>query len=98
MMASITHCWKNARLDLAGLVACVLFLLGAHPQALHAEATLPEVSPLKLERSAESLTLTTVVKFELPAAVEDALQKFIPVIFVAEVDVYRERYTGRIKK
>ena len=98
MMASITHYWKNTRLDWIGLLACVLLLYGGSAQGLHAETALPEVSPLKLERNAESLSLSTLVKFDLPQAVEEALLKGIPVIFVAEVDVYRERWYWVDKK
>lgn len=98
MMASITHCWKNTRLDWIGLLACALFLFGGYVQRLHAETVLPEVSPLKLERNAESLSLSALVKFDLPQAVEEALLKGIPVIFVAEVDVYRERWYWADKK
>ncbi len=98
MMASITHCWKNTRLDWIGLLACALFLFGGYVQRLHAETILPEVSLLKLERNAESLSLSALVKFELPQAVEDALLKGIPVIFLAEVDIYRERWYWVDKK
>jgi hypothetical protein len=66
--------------------------------ALRAELNLPEISGLKFERSAESLALTAVLKFELPVAVEEALIKGIPVIFVAEADVYRERWYWTDKK
>jgi Domain of unknown function (DUF4390) len=98
MMVSITHCWKNTRLDFARLLVCALLTLSGLVQALHAETALPEVSPFKLERSAESLALTAIVRFDLPPAVEDALLKGIPVIFVAEVDVYRERWYWTDKK
>lgn len=98
MMASITHCWKKTRLDWIGLLACVLILYGGYAQGLHAETAVPEVSPLKLERNAESLSLSALVKFDLPQAVEEALLKGIPVIFVAEVDVFRERWYWADKK
>ena len=98
MMAFITHCWKNARPDWVRLLLCACLMWGGHIQTLHAEATLPEVSGMKLERSADSLTLTATLKFELPTAVEDALLKGIPVIFVAETDVYRERWYWTDKK
>jgi Domain of unknown function (DUF4390) len=98
MMASITHCWKNTRLDWVRLSLCALFLWGGFIFAVHAETSLPEISGLRFERSAESLALTAVVKFELPMAVEDALLKGIPVIFVAEADVYKERWYWTDKK
>ncbi len=97
MMAFITHCLKNARLDFAVALLCALVLC-AVPLPGRADSTVPEVSPLRLERSGESLALTAVVKFELPSAVEDALLKGIPVIFVAEADVYRDRWYWTDKK
>jgi Domain of unknown function (DUF4390) len=98
MMASITHCWKNARLDGVRLLLCALLLWGGCLQALRAETNLPEISGLRFERSAENLTLTAQLKFDLPTAVEEALLKGIPVIFVAEADVYRERWYWTDKK
>jgi Domain of unknown function (DUF4390) len=98
MMASITHCWRNVRPDWVGLLLCALLMWGGHIQALQAEANLPEVTSLKLERSAENLALSVTVKFDLPAAVEEALLKGIPVIFVAEAEVSRERWYWVDKK
>ena len=51
-----------------------------------------EVSQLKLERSDESVYLSAAVRFELPNVVEDALLKGIPMFFVAEADIYRDRW------
>jgi Domain of unknown function (DUF4390) len=98
MMASITHCWRDARLDWVRLLLCALLLWGGYIYAVNADANPPEISGLKFERSAESLALTAVLKFDLPMAVEDALLKGIPVIFVAEADVYRERWYWADKK
>ena len=53
---------------------------------------------LRLERSDDGLLLTATVKFELPAAVEDALLKGIPMFFVAEADVFRDRWYWTDKK
>jgi hypothetical protein len=89
--AFFTHCWKSARLDLAVLLACLLLTCGMPRQAL-AESMAAEVSQLQLERLDESILLTAVVKFDLPNAVEDALLKGVPVIFVAGTDIYRERW------
>jgi hypothetical protein len=57
-----------------------------------------EISLLKFERVAEAVLLTANIKFELPAVVEDALLKGIPMIFVAEADVFRERWYWTNKK
>ena len=57
-----------------------------------------EISVFKAERAGEAILLTAAVKFELPAAVEEALMKGVAIIFVAEVDVYRERWYWKNKK
>lgn len=56
--------------------------------SLRAEA----VPQLTLERIDEGLWLSTSLKFELPAVVEEALLKGIPIYFVASADVLRERW------
>ena len=57
-----------------------------------------EVSAFRIERSSDAVLLSTTVKFELPAAVEDALIKGVAVIFVAEVEVFRDRWYWMKKK
>jgi hypothetical protein len=74
-------------------------LLGAgawHP--VRAEVVSAEVPQLVLERSEDGLLLTALVKFELPSAVEEALLKGVPVIFVAGADIYRDRWYWFDKK
>jgi hypothetical protein len=90
-MVFITHCLKNARLDLFGLLICVGLTWGL-PGFARADAPVAEISLLKLERDADSVLLTATVKFELPAAVQDALLKGIPLFFLAEADILRERW------
>ena len=46
----------------------------------------------------EALLLSASVKFDLSAAVEEALVKGVPLIFVAETDVFRERWYWTNKK
>jgi hypothetical protein len=97
MMAFITHCWKRARVDLSALIGCTL--LGVlQPGLLHAQPAAAEVTQLQIERTAESVLLDASVAFKLPATVEDALLKGLPVIFVEEADVYRERWYWADKK
>ena len=97
MTAFITHCLRNARLDLIGLLACACWL-GVHPELAHAEASVTEVSQAQLERTGDAILLSATVKFELSAVVEDALLKGIPIIFVAEADLFRERWYWTNKK
>jgi hypothetical protein len=51
-----------------------------------------EVTQLRMERSDDSVYLSAAVRFELPLVVEDALLKGIPMFFVAEADIYRDRW------
>ncbi len=70
---------------------CVL-LAAAWPLPLRAETTSAEVSLLRLERAPDGIFLYANVKVELPAAVEDALMKGVPMFFVAQADVVRHRW------
>lgn len=97
MTAFITHCLRNARLDLIGLLAGACLVWGL-PGLARAEAPMTEVSRLRFERAGEAVLLSAAVKFELPAAVEEALLKGIPMVFVAEADVFRERWYWTNKK
>jgi hypothetical protein len=63
-----------------------------------AETATTEISQLQVERSAEGVYLSATVRFELPAAVEDALLRGVPMFFVAEVDVFRDRWYWYDKK
>jgi hypothetical protein len=51
-----------------------------------------EVTSLQLERSEDAVLLSATVRFELPPPVEDALAKGIPMIFVAEASLMRDRW------
>jgi hypothetical protein len=55
-------------------------------------ATAVEITQLRMERSDESVFLTAALRFDLPPVVEDALLKGIPMFFVAEADIYRDRW------
>jgi Domain of unknown function (DUF4390) len=97
MMAFITHCWKKARFDGTVRLCCVL-LSCAFASTAQAQGLSPEVATLQVERNADNLLLSASVNFELPSTVEDALLKGVPVIFVSEVDVSRERWYWFDKK
>ena len=91
MTAFITHCFKNVRLDLIGLLACGWLLL-SWPDAAHAQVRVAEVGSLRVERLEDAVVLSSQVNFELSAAVEDALLKGAAIFFVAEAEVLRERW------
>ncbi len=87
----ITQFLKNATPEAAlrsllALCLCALALLAGQA----AQAT--EVTQLKMERSEEGVYLSASVQFDLPAVVEDAMLKGIPMFFVAEADIYRDRW------
>lgn len=67
--------------------------------ALHAplRAEPIELESFDLVRNEDGLSLGFSAQFELPRAVEDALLKGVPVYFVAEADVYRDRWYWRDK-
>lgn len=96
----ITPCSKNSRSEwprwLNWLLGLCLAWAGWLP--LRAQAEGAEVTQLQLERSGEAVLLSASIQFELPQAVEEALLKGIPVIFVAEADVFRERWYWTNKK
>jgi hypothetical protein len=51
-----------------------------------------------LVRSEEGLKLSFSARFELSRAVEDALQKGVPLFFVAQAEVFRNRWYWRDKE
>lgn len=88
-MAFITRCWSKARAELSALLACAL--LGG-TVSLHAQPVTVDVSQLDLRRNGDAIELSAGLQFELPGPVQDALLKGLPVIFVAEAEIYRERW------
>ena len=97
MMAFITHCWKKARLDLAAGLLGALLAIGLPAAAVRAE-TAGDVTQLRLERSQDAVMLSVGLQFDLPPVVEEALLKGVAVFFVAEADIYRERWYWADKK
>lgn len=95
-MDFITHCFKSEWLNPAvrWLRLCgFLFVAGL------AQAQSPvEPSQLRIERADDDILVSAQVQFELPSSVEDALQKGLPLFFVAEADVLRERWYWYDKK
>ena len=97
MTAFFTHCWKNAPLRLVVALAYCL-LLSAWPVRVSAQTAAAEVTLLRLAHAPEGIFLVANLKIELPAAVEDALMKGVPMFFVAEADVVRHRWYWSDKK
>ncbi len=107
MMVFSMACWKSTPLDagvrrvrmwLARLLAAVVcLLLSAVPATSYADAVV-EAAQFRVDRAGEDVTLSAQLRFDLPAAVEDALLKGIPVYFAVEADVLRERWYWTDKK
>jgi hypothetical protein len=72
------------------LAAALLVVLGWRPAS--AQIHLAEVSQLQVERTDEGVLLSATVRFELPQVVDDALAKGIPMYFLAEAAIYRDRW------
>ena len=97
-MAFITHCWKNSpRLELLfwgtvkrGRWLCLVLSLMLAGVAKANTAV--ELQGLKLDRQESALYMSGTWQFELPSALEDALQKGITLYFVTEVEISQERW------
>ncbi|MBW8723432.1 MAG: DUF4390 domain-containing protein [Polaromonas sp.] len=55
-------------------------------------ASATEITQLRVERGDDGVHLSAQVRFDLPPVVEDALLKGIPLFFVVEADIYRDRW------
>lgn len=95
--AFITHCWRSARLDLAFVLLCA-GLVWCQPRAAQAELAPAEVTQFRLESNSEGVLLSAVVSFDLPPSIEEALLKGVSMFFVAQAEVYRERWYWTDKK
>lgn len=51
-----------------------------------------EIAQLRVVRSDEGILLSAHVTFELPAVIDDALDKGIPMFFVTEAALFRDRW------
>lgn len=66
--------------------------------ALPAHADKIELTQIDLTRDEEGLLLGYQARIELPRAVEDAMQKGVPLYFVAEAELLRARWYWRDKR
>lgn len=106
MTAFITHCWRNSvplarrqvRLRWAGAVLAGLLLWVVVASGAWAQSAAADAVELRVERMPEGIYLAANLRFELPPPVEDALLKGVPMFFVAEAEVLRERWYWADKK
>lgn len=78
------------RLAWSWICGLLLLLLGA--SAAWAQVNHAEVTQLQVERTEEGVLLSATVRFDMPQVVEDALAKGIPMYFLAEAAIYRDRW------
>jgi hypothetical protein len=79
---------------LAVVVLACLALLAPRP----VRAEQPEFSEFEIVHNEDGVTLNFALRFDLPRGVEDALTKGVPLYFVAEAEVFRDRWYWRDKK
>lgn len=100
MTVSSTPCWKRPATERRcgwrwalpwGLALWLLMLVPGLWAPTFAQ-TPGEVVQMQLERTDDGLLLSAGLRFELPDLVEDALRKGIPMYFIAEAEVLRERW------
>jgi hypothetical protein len=90
-----THCYKSKPFSLTlRLLVVWLWLAAGVAQAQVAT----DITQMRLERSEDEWQLSAQLQFEIPAAVEDAMLKGIPMVFVYSADVVRERWYWYDKK
>ena len=98
-MAFITLCSKKTQRleqlflqELKRSLQCVVFMVAVLCGGLAWADTAVEMQGLKVERTDQDVYVSVNWRFEVPSALEDALLKGIPLYFVTEVDVSRERW------
>jgi hypothetical protein len=84
-ISSISRCLDRF---LVGLCLCMSPFLAQGESA--APAT--EITQLRVERADDGIQLSALVRFDLAPVVQEALLKGIPLFFVVEADIYRERW------
>ena len=62
------------------------------PGPARADSRSTAVTQLRLEQADDGVYLTAQVQFDLPPVVEEVLEKGIAIYFVAEAELYRERW------
>lgn len=78
-------------------LALLLLALSAvvAPRLSHADQL--EFAEFEVARSEEGVMLSFALRFDLPRGVEDALTKGVPLYFVADTEVFRDRWYWRDK-
>jgi hypothetical protein len=87
----MSDAWKLCKRSAQTLLRALLLLLSFGIGLAHAENPV-QLEELVLQRSDEGIYLSTRLGFELPQSLEDALSRGLPLGFVMQADVMRERW------
>lgn len=90
MTAFFTHFLKSAPLK-RGVRALALGMMLCIAQQVYGQ-TATEISQVRAERVEDEVLVSAQVAFELPNAVEEAMLKGIPMYFVVQAEVTKERW------
>jgi hypothetical protein len=91
--APARHWGRRGSALFAALLLAMMMLLGSLPMAAAAQGRNgPSVTQMRLEQADDGVYLTAAVQFELPSLVEEVLDKGIAIYFVAEAEVFQERW------
>jgi hypothetical protein len=96
---SISRCWRRRRglaglrrgLELVAAAVLALALLALAP-GVRAQSGNAEITQLRVELAEEGVLLSASVRLDLPPVIEDALAKGIPMFFVTEAVLFRDRW------
>jgi len=87
----MSDAWKLCKRSAQTLLRALLLLLSFGIGLAHAENPV-QLEELVLQRSDDGIYLSTRLGFELPQSLEDALSRGLPLGFVMQADVMRERW------
>ena len=87
----MSDAWKLCKRRAQALLRVMLLILSCGIGAANAENPV-QLEDLVLQRSEEGIFLSTRLGFELPQSLEDALSRGLPLGFVMQADVMRERW------
>jgi hypothetical protein len=93
---------RRSVLRALGVAALRVAVPGATTTALAAAEPVlagePEISQFEVSRDEEGVYLAYAVSFELGRSPEEALTKSVPLFFVAEAEIFRERWYWRNRR
>jgi Domain of unknown function (DUF4390) len=93
--------WLRAMQGARSVVAAslrTLFLASLFLAAPLVRPAQPELTAFEIEHDEEGVLLSYSLNFELSHSVEDALAKGVPLYFVAEAEVFRDRWYWRDRR